>query len=270
MENRVKIFERLSLIVALLALVLVVGARPASATTCTIVNDASVCGTLPLGDFYLVAPNAEGSSPGQVFDVLKLQTNNFESATSPVAPASGFITMGHLWTTLNAGGLTDVQKLVFGLGINESGAVGTNWVDVLALTMNFNGTIFDLDSGGDNNLIVWNDTQGQSTAEARIGVDFGAGFNFMTTYSASSTAPFAISSSINGTSDGFELYFLSSGFTGAENPQCQVDCEPPCPTPPCGGGGGETPVVPEPASLLLFGTGLVAVAGLRQRMKKRG
>ena len=119
-------------------------------------------------------------------------------------------------------------------------------------------SVFDLDTGDTTNALLVSGTQGANRGEARIGVDLG--FNFMTTYKAGSTELFTISSTIRDLTDGFEIYFLSSGFTSDANP-CTIDC---------GGGSGEGPVVPEPASLLLFGTGLVAVAGLRQRMKKRG
>ena len=102
-----KTFGRLSLIVALLALALVVGARPASATTYTI-DDPSDVVVGGVGDFYLVAGVTVASSPGQVREVL------FGPGTQapPTQSETRSIAMGLLWTTLSDGGLalTDVQK----------------------------------------------------------------------------------------------------------------------------------------------------------------
>lgn len=223
-------------VVAAVASCLVTGT--ATATTITIDQASDTFG--PVGNFYLISGvDHANSSPGQVIEVLGgpgsgLQTNTgteFETRSTE---------MGDLWDTLSAGGITSTNLLVFGFGNNQSGTTGTHATDITALTMTFTlpggGTkVFDL---GSNNVLVYNYVQGQSHAEARFGVNLG--FDFMSTYNTDSTQAFTIYSSISNADDGFEIYFLSSGYTG--------------------GGNGVTPAVPEPASLLLLGTGLALIA----------
>ena len=140
-----------------------------------------------IGDYTSVTGNNNVSSPGQVLEVLggviggaaKLQNIGSESGTHT-------INMGDLFQVLSDGGIVSTTALVFGFGLNETGATGTNWVDITALDMSFErargGTdAFSLDSGGDNTIRVFNYVQGQDLAEARIRVDLG--FDFMAEYS---------------------------------------------------------------------------------------
>ncbi|MEX2430760.1 MAG: PEP-CTERM sorting domain-containing protein, partial [Dehalococcoidia bacterium] len=74
-------------------------------------------------------------------------------------------------------------------------------------------------------------------------VDFGQ-FDFMSEYDAASTEQLTLSSTIDNTSNGFEIYFLSSSFTA----------NPPAPQ-----------TIPEPASLALFALGGAALLTGRRR-----
>ena len=68
------------------------------------------------------------------------------------------------------------------------------------------------------------------------------GFDFMAEYNGTSTEVFSIDSTIDNTSDGFEIYFLSSGFT----------MNPPIPA-------------PEPGTLSPLAVGAIALAASRRR-----
>jgi hypothetical protein len=67
----------------------------------------------------------------------------------------------------------------------------------------------------------------------------------MATYNASSTEQFTMSSTINNVNDGFEIYFLDAGFTA----------EPPA-------------SIPEPGTVLLLGSGLIALVAYRRKFRK--
>jgi hypothetical protein len=193
--------------------------------------------TTGIGDYAAVSGNSEASSPGQVIEVLggpggSLQSADPESETRILA-------MGLLYDTLADGGVTAATSLVFGFGLNETGRLGSNYVTITDLDMSFEragGGSSDFSLGSDS-ITVYNYTQGQSTAEARIQVDLG--FDFMTEYSSLSTEEFEIFSSIGNTSDGFEIYFLSSAFTISP--------------------------IPEPATMLLLGSGLLGLAGFGRK-----
>jgi hypothetical protein len=203
---------------------------PAAHAAYVVVDDADDLYTVPNGDlngdFVAVAGTGVASAPGQVYDVLQLQDNGSESGSNAVD-------MGDLWVTLDTGGLASATTLVFGFGINETGAVGSNSVTVTELVMTFelpDASVLTYDLAPDI-VEVFNYEQGQNTAEALFQVALP--FDFMTTYSAASTEQFTISSSIDNTSDGFEIFFLSSGYT--ERP----------------------PLVPAPPALALLGLGLL-------------
>jgi hypothetical protein len=85
--------------------------------------------------------------------------------------------------------------------------------------------------------------QGQSTAEARF--ELALGFDFMSEYTAISTDLLSIQATINNTSDGFEIFFVSSAYTREAN-------EP----------------IPEPNSAVLMALGFVALTLLENRRRK--
>jgi len=150
--------------------------------------------------------------PGETFKLLELKKSNSESQTYQ---------MKDLWNTLNDSGIVSTYTLGFGFDLNETGAPGSNYVKIQSLTMTFelpddpdNSPIsFLLDpDGNDFSVNVYNYTQGTQTFEALFRVNLA--FDFMSSYNADSTEDFFISSTIDNTSDGPEIYMLSTFGSG--------------------------------------------------------
>jgi hypothetical protein len=223
------------LIFATLVILLAI-ATNSSAVTVTTATDYFDTG---IGDYDFVSGSESVSSPGQVMEVLGGSMGTLQSDGSESDSRSW--DMSYLWNTLDSGGMTSGTKLVFGFGINETGMIGSNSVTIDSLNMTFNRASNPAEtfSLGIDSITVFNYEQGQDTAEARIAVDLG--FDFMQEYNGVSTEQFTISSNISNTSDGYEIYFLSSAYTMA--------------------------VVPEPISSTLFIVG-AGTLGFRRFWKK--
>ncbi len=182
-----------------------------------VVQDGTEQYTTNIGDYAEVAGNVAASSPGQVLEILggpstpPLQTNGSESNSNTIA-------MGALWDVMNAGGITATSRLSFGFALNESGPVGSNWIMITELDMSFDrpGGGIDTFSLSPDSIQIYNYHQGQNTSEAIIALELG--FDFMTEYSSASIEDFTIFSTIESTSDWFELYILSSAFTEIPEP----------------------------------------------------
>jgi hypothetical protein len=193
------------------------------ADTFNILN--STIGPFDVGNFSV---SGVSQPAGETFEVLELKNTTSGSASH---------SMGDLWSTLNAGGIVSTYTLGFGFDLNETGAPGSNHVGVQSLIMTFGvpsspDINFNL---GINNVNVYNYTQGQKTYEALFQLNLL--FDFMTTYSATSTEIFTVSSTIGNTSDGPETYMLSSIYS-----------------------------VPIPATVWMFGAGLVGLIGVRRKL----
>jgi hypothetical protein len=189
-----------------------------------------------IGNFaYISGTSGVPSSPGQIYDVLTLQKKNSETGSKTIS-------MGQLYNTLSHGGIDSTSCLVFGFGLNEPG--NNNNVTIQDLGMSFeraNGAIQTYALGDEGITISgYNQGNGTNTAEALIQVNLG--FDFMQEYSSDSTKEFTITSTIDNTSAGAEVYFLSSAYTA----------NPPSP-------------VPLNSTLLLLGTGFIGCLGVGKK-----
>lgn len=199
-----------------------------------------------IGDF-LISGVTVGAGTGLNYEVLKFQSGtayNCPAGTCPDKAPNHDVNVGDLWSQLNSSGITTANALVFGLDVNETGAPGTNYIEVTALRIEvwngLNSSVFDL---GDNVLRVYNYGSGSGSSEANIQIVLP--YDFMTQFNALSTDEFLIRATHANTSNGDEEYFLKTAFL--------VDGPPVNP-------------VPEPATMALFGAGLLGF-GLKKRKR---
>ena len=216
---------------------------PAPASALVII-DSETDSFTNVGDFDSIKGNDQSSSPGQVLELLSLQSNGSESG-------SNIVTMGQIYSTLAAGGLSYADRFVIGFGLNETGPTGSNSVviEAMDIAIQRSSSPTDYFSLTPDLVQVYNFHQGGSTAEALFEISLG--FDLMAEYSASSSENFAISAYITNTSDGGELFFLSSGFTE---------------TAIASSGGG---AIPEPSTALLLGFGLAAMSSRQVKRSAR-
>jgi len=226
---------------------------PGATLATTYVIDASEDIHIQVGGFASVRGDDQSSAPGQVLDLLG-------GPNAPPLQAKGnqtfeanenWISVQAIRNALTAGGLSTVDRLVIALGVNESGPLGSNSVMVDELDIQLqkaNGSFVSFALEPDA-VEVYNYRQGQTTAEALFEIDLG--FDFMAEYDANSTETLWISSSISQPSNGYEIYFLSTGYTEAAI---------------IAAGGGA--IVPEPSTGLLLAGGLVLLATRSGRFRQ--
>ena len=211
---------------------------------------------------FQVFGNNQASGTGQNYEVLKFSPGGSSSTGTAFDGSSagggfsndqaphGDVKVADLWSHLNTNGITLAQFLVFGFDVNQNdcendSSQSVDCVDItdLVITLTNGSLVQTFTLGGETVRVFEINGEGSSTAEARFMIDLG--YDFMQTYSASSTAEFKIQATHTGANSGFEEYFLSSTFTAAANKT----------------------VTPEPISLLLFGPGLAGIL-LKRRSKK--
>lgn len=163
-----------------------------------------------VGQFNQVFGSDPNSSPGQVTEILNMG-NQQQPDTQ-----TGTIAAGSIWTVFNDGGISSLDRLILSMGINETGPVGSNSVDVESLRLrvedpNNLGTFLldvNIDTPSDNTVRVFNYAQGTNTAEALFAVNLP--FDFMQTFSSASTSDVILDVTVTNRSNGFEIFFFDS------------------------------------------------------------
>ncbi len=230
------------LLTIVLGAILAAGAGVASADTITV--DQPTTPMQPVGDFYWGGINPSAVSPGQLTEVLRINSDGHWSNT---------LTAGDLWTALSD--LSSTQWLAFCFHLNETGNDNPEDGTITALTLTLEqptalggGTlVWNLDVSPDDNTVIVEDfaanssspANGRGDAEAQFWVQLP--FDFISTYNSSSTEDFTIALDIEDTNNGPDYVQIASGLTGA---------------------------APEPSTLSLLGVGLVAFMGAHKRRRR--
>ncbi len=161
-----------------------------------------------VGDYELIRGNDPISAPGQVTQIL----NMGNAGTSDMQ--SGSLTAGQLWQFFQSAGFSSIGRIYISLGINETGPVGTNFVNVNQMLIEIEnpfgpGNIFtsDLDAGGDNTVQVFNYHQG--TSDAEMVAQALLGFDFMSVFNAASPELVTLTANVSERTDGFEIFFVT-------------------------------------------------------------